>query len=508
MTQNASTEARARGLVPGAAWRWTRRLTQSITFLAIVLGPFLGGWQRLDRAELATWSSVGTDLPMLVMAELPVGGAPAQAHAYNFLKGGGLAADYLSIPMMDPVAGAWALLTGAGSGRALLAWLLPVLLAMFAGRVFCGWFCPYGTIARAVDFVLGFVRWRKGFRVPESRPVRWILLASAILASVFGAHLLLYLSLPHLLVQQSAYAAWLLGGGTALLGVLGGLLFAGVVFGPTIYCSAICPTGAALSFLARKRVVKLNIVSPAACGTSCRLCDQGCWLQLSPRTGDAGPDCDLCARCVAACPRSNLRVGSRFSSKATASLAFLTLLLSAPTAQAAEDGKPEQVLHAERHLDGVTLAVSAVDQTGVQLSADAEHRLYGIELSVYLCRGEIGEPDESGRLPERDIYAGPLTLELLDASGARRSMVHMDAPNYPHSTPQRAIYRNGFALRLETGDRVVVHPVPGWVEEAQSFTVPPPGMDPRPRTILPFALASAFFFLGLFSFALAARRSG
>ena len=39
-------------MVPGRTWRWTRRATQLATLAVILVGPLLGGWQRLERSDM------------------------------------------------------------------------------------------------------------------------------------------------------------------------------------------------------------------------------------------------------------------------------------------------------------------------------------------------------------------------------------------------------------------------------------------------------------------------
>lgn len=64
-------------------------------FVAILVAPLLGGWQRLDRNYLSAWKDHGWDLPVSVLENLPLGDAPSQAHAANQLLGGGVAGEYL-----------------------------------------------------------------------------------------------------------------------------------------------------------------------------------------------------------------------------------------------------------------------------------------------------------------------------------------------------------------------------------------------------------------------------
>ncbi len=494
-------------VAPGRSWRVLRRLTQALMIVTILVSPLLGGWQRLDRARMATWERGGSELPADLAQSLPIGEAARRAHRTNRLLGGGLGLEALGIPVADPVAGTFALLRAGSTPRAWLAVGLPVLLALLAGRVFCGWFCPFGTLARGLGRLLDRLRSAR-FRIPDSRPVRWLVLAAALGGGLVGSHALLYLSLPHLLVQQTVYSAWLLGGGSAILGVFIGLLIAATLFGPTTYCATICPTGALLCGLGRWRPVRLRIARVQDCGLHCTQCDRACWLQLHPATGDPGPDCDLCARCAGACPRSDLRIGLGRGSLKAVARAALVLALMFPVAAEAVD-QPRLVLRGELERDSVTVAVSAVDLTGVRLDANSAEALSGVELTAFVARGVLGPADERGLFPSREVYDGPLEIRIESARGDEIQTLRMETPNSPRSTPRRTLYRwrtdGTFEGGLKAGDVVEVRPITGWLERPVSWRVPEPDLPRSAGVMVRAVLAAALGFSGLLSLALAAR---
>jgi ferredoxin-type protein NapH len=188
--------------------------------------------------------------------------------------------------------------------------LIPVLFGIIGGRIFCGWFCPFGTLSRLLQKLRNrFPFARSGLNVPRRRTTRWVVLISLLTAGVGFSNSFLYLSLPHLVMQQTVYDAWLLGGGGSIVGVFLGLVAAGLILGPGLYCSTVCPTGAAFNLLGRKRLARVQAVEKTRCGPKCTLCYDNCWLALDP-SDFAGPDCDLCCRCFEHCPVANLEIAT------------------------------------------------------------------------------------------------------------------------------------------------------------------------------------------------------
>ena len=500
------------GLEPGLMWRTARAATQLMVLLIVLVAPLLGGWQRLDRNLMATWDGHGWDLPAGLLDRLPLGDAPSTAYDVNQLLGGGTAGDWLGVPAVDPVASLLVLATGDVTVLWAVAFLLPLLLGLLAGRAFCGWLCPFGTLSRGVQGLLERLPWRiRQLRLPRRRPLRWAVLAGTVLVGVLGVESLLYLMLPHSLVQQAAYAVWLMGGGGAALGWLLGLMLAGLVFGPTAYCATLCPTGAALSLPARARRVRVTLADPVTCGRKCHLCNTGCWLGLAPASGDPGPDCDTCARCFEACPRANLRVTSARPATRQWVAGLLAGLLSAAAlttpAHASSESRPETrdkprvLLHATHEVDGLTVVVSAVDFSEVQLDADDARKLAGTELTFFLARGERGPADVLGREPFRDTWDGPLSVRVHLAGEVLA--VDFERPTTPTSTLNRKLYRRLIPRVLGEGDAVEIAPVPGWTLAPLSFQIPHwnPGREPG-RLWMPL-LAGLLVFGGLLSLALA-----
>lgn len=495
---------------PGRGYRWLRRLCQLWAFVALALAPFLGGWQRLERNYLSGWDGHGWDLPPALIDELPGGATARHVHELNLVLGGGSASEYFSIPFVDPVLGFVALFEVELGLTFLIALGLPVLLGLLVGRGFCGWFCPYGTVARVTEALLKRLPWRPApLELPAHRALRWIVLSGVLIASLaFGIHVG-YLLLPHLMVQQSAYAFWLMGGGGAILGWLCGLFVAGLWLGPTSYCALICPTGTFLAALGRLRVVGITLASPRECGERCNLCARSCWLGLDPASGDPGPDCDACTRCFEVCPRTNLRVGvfkPRLRFQAALLLPLVLLLATTPSRAATESYRqvahPRLILSGERRQGQVRALLSVVDLKGVRRDADNPVALNARRIALVLSRGSKSAADEFGRLLPRETYQGPIHLHFEYPDGSER-YADLERPSAPESTPRRALYQLEVRAKFEPGTIIRLDAIEGWTEHPLEWKLPPPNAGTGQFRLLGSALAGFLLFSGMISVAFA-----
>ena len=236
----------------------------------------------------------------------------------------------------DPIlVGAHALRAGGDFEPALLLGLLvPLLVALLFGKVFCSHLCPMRTLFELGQLIRGGLL-RLGVPLPHLRhPARfggWIL-AGGMAATLTAGVVIWYLLLPYLGVGAGIFLLVTASTASGVLAVALGWLAVDLLVAPGYWCHNLCPQGWLLEQLGRLAPLRL-IHRPGSepCPTSCRVCEVTCPYALSPRAQTHRPACDQCGLCVTACPKDKL---VRRLVAPTAALALAVALVSATAAPA------------------------------------------------------------------------------------------------------------------------------------------------------------------------------
>lgn len=210
------------------------------------------------------------------------------------------------------------------AGTALADWTLPrwtwaglavLAVTAVAGRIFCGWICPLGTLQHLVSFLAG-PRKRKAFERNRYRPwfaTKYVLLAVLAVWAVLGADHMGWLApipLLHRGVAVGLRPLWHGGaapGGWVSFGLLAAILLASAWM-PRLFCRALCPAGALMGLFARLAPVRIRR-SAARC-TDCKLCVFACQGADEPLADHRVSECHVCLNCIDACAEAGLAYGA------------------------------------------------------------------------------------------------------------------------------------------------------------------------------------------------------
>jgi polyferredoxin len=170
---------------------------------------------------------------------------------------------------------------------------LPLVLALFFGRVFCGGVCPLGAIQELVLL--------KPLQVP--RPVDRVL---GSLKYVYLSLAILYAMLPAIgrefvICRFDPFVGFFRGDGPAHMLFIGAAFLLVGIFVGRPYCRYLCPYGALLSLTSRLAWRGVTITPDKE--LDCGLCIESCPYGAIENMRAVRSSCLFCARCFDACPR-------------------------------------------------------------------------------------------------------------------------------------------------------------------------------------------------------------
>lgn len=407
---------------------WLRRLTQLLS-LAIVLGvPAFGIWairtETVYGAAEGThrYSAIGAWTSEAVQGRL---GDPND-WTIGWITGGTWSLNLFGLELTDPLA-ALSLATQVGLPPIpmLAGAVLVVVLNIALGRMFCGWFCPYGILSRLVSRVRPWLT-RRGlthaWRIHWS--VRWIALVGVVAAPLVGMSLA-PIVLPYLAVARASYGIWF-GGVAGAGGVMLALLLSDVLLWDHGVCRSVCPSGLVQRLLGRYRVVHVVAKRGSPCQVGCHACAEVCWLGLDPRTGRVSDDCDSCGRCVSSCPTD--RIALKVHVGRVLGPLLVLMMVSCGGGPAPEVISPTGSWTSPfQQFEGdaiVTVRQHVVRDHTVEIGT-AELPDGTVCIRLYIVD------------PEGEAWRGPLSIEV----GANQHVrLDFDAANVPRSTVRPSLY--------------------------------------------------------------------
>ncbi|GAB6192836.1 4Fe-4S binding protein [Desulfocastanea catecholica] len=221
---------------------------------------------------------------------------------FNFIQGWYQSFGLGSLWFVSPLEGLESMLIAKSvSLPSLIGMAIPVMIALFLGRVFCSWVCPISFILELFDRVRKAVERRKFLqnKLLVAKKVLWFtLIGELILSLVLGAPLFVFLSPPGLVGREIMMLVFFKK--FAIEGLIILLIVALELVTRRCYCRSFCPLGGLLAFLGKKRSLRVH-VEPARC-TQCGRCAKACPMGLLPHIGEGtSAYCWNCGECVDSC---------------------------------------------------------------------------------------------------------------------------------------------------------------------------------------------------------------
>ncbi|MBD3223557.1 MAG: 4Fe-4S binding protein [Caldithrix sp.] len=190
----------------------------------------------------------------------------------------------------------------------LLAGIIPLIMALFFGKTFCSWVCPFNLLAEytAKLRVKIFRNQTRSVNINPKPQVYWFILGGIfLLIGVLGTPLISYFSFPGLISAQITDTILF-----ATVGIEWSLIIAVLLieffYKPRFWCKYLCPVGAVLAIPRFKNSLSVQYESKR-CSVQCSadksesLCNTACPFELNPRKTDIYPYCFNCGACVYVC---------------------------------------------------------------------------------------------------------------------------------------------------------------------------------------------------------------
>lgn len=280
-----------------------------------------------------------------------------------------------------------------------LLFLLPIALALLAGRVFCGGLCWLGAVQdllllRSVRVPLGLdkiLRW-----------LRWVYLLAAL---VFAVGLLAGLGRRYIICEYDPFVnlfrtvnvrAALAGDFARVIEptgpwwmwiITGGLLLTCLFIGRP-YCRWLCPYGAVLGACSRAAKKPVTVMPNDCC--DCDLCEDACPFGAIENHKAVPSSCVACTRCYDACPLERERRGLAVVETAPAEIPEPEPAPALP----ARTPVPWQRIHPAHEHEDVSYIDQLVARFGrghaaalpILQAIQARHRYLPIEALEQLCQ--------------------------------------------------------------------------------------------------------------------------
>lgn len=293
---------------PGRHVNKLRWVSLSLVFSMLLLIPLLHVYQAFVAAHAYDLLTADQKLLYDSMETISAPFVDDPEHDLDAFKGTTWSGKLFGVSLSDPLA-----LLGQISANLSLHWsfiataLIPIIVTLLLGRVFCGWICPASLIYELNETLSSWLR-KSGLPLGEKRFDRrlkyLVLAAGVVLSAVSGAVLFAGIYPPAIIGREIYYAIAQAGFGAGAVFFLLTLLF-DLLVARRGFCRYLCPGGALYSLLGRYRVIRIQRVVEQC--NDCQKCDAVCEFGLEPMADGFGQECNNCSACIAVCPTDALK---------------------------------------------------------------------------------------------------------------------------------------------------------------------------------------------------------
>jgi polyferredoxin len=195
---------------------------------------------------------------------------------------------------------------------AMVIFLSVIATGLFAGKFFCSWLCPVGTLSEAVGKfgrkILGRNYWMWRPLDVMLRGVKYLLLlffVKIILIDMSPRALASFLDSPYWAVSDVKMLHLFTRMSITTIVVLALLICLSSLY-VNFWCRYLCPYGALLGLasLISPWKIRRDLSGCTRCGNCSASCPSG--LQVHERTVVRSPECSDCLNCTAACPEKDV----------------------------------------------------------------------------------------------------------------------------------------------------------------------------------------------------------
>lgn len=284
--------------------RW---LSLSLVFAVLVLIPFLHLYQTYEATHSYDYLSPGEKIIYNTMAALTRPFTDDPVNALDKFKGNTWSGNLFGIKISDPLA-----VLGQTFAGLTIYWpfvvtaLIPLLITVLFGRIYCGWICPATFLYELTDNVGSWLK-RMGLPITHrhlNHKLKYIILATlCILCAITGTMLFAAIYPPAIIGRELYFQIAAQGFGVGIVFFLFTLLF-DLFVARRGFCRYLCPGGALFSLLGHYRL--LRIQRHVETCNDCVKCTAICQFGLDPMRDDFGQECNNCSACIAVCPTDAL----------------------------------------------------------------------------------------------------------------------------------------------------------------------------------------------------------